>query len=123
MARVPLLVAALTAAVVFGAVMVLSEGEEVDLERAPPASAGLQVFNRMGCGSCHRLAAAGSTGPVGPNLDERLESYTARSLKARITAPVVGSAMPGDFDERMSDAELDALVAFLLASGTGARPE
>ena len=123
MARVPLLVAALVAAVVFGAVIMLSEGEEGDLERAPPAGAGLEVFNRMGCGSCHRLAAAGSTGPIGPNLDERLKSHTARSLKAKITAPVEGTGMPADFDERMSEAELDALVAFLLSSGTRGRPE
>jgi len=30
----------------------------------------------MGCGSCHTLAAAGSGGSIGPNLDERLGRHT-----------------------------------------------
>src|ERR1700729_3863076 len=34
------------------------------------AAAGKQVFTGVGgCGSCHTLAAAGTTGTVGPNLD------------------------------------------------------
>jgi len=32
--------------------------------------AGKDVFNSAGCASCHTLADAGSTGSVGPNLDE-----------------------------------------------------
>jgi uncharacterized cupredoxin-like copper-binding protein/cytochrome c2 len=32
--------------------------------------AGASVFQSAGCGSCHTLAAAGSTGTVGPNLDQ-----------------------------------------------------
>ena len=74
----------------------------------------------MGCGGCHRLAAARATGPIGPDLDERLPGHTAASLRAKIVDPgatAPGDAfatMPGDFGERMTDAELDALVAFLL---------
>jgi mono/diheme cytochrome c family protein len=34
------------------------------------ATAGKQVFESAGCASCHTLAAAGSTGTVGPNLDD-----------------------------------------------------
>ena len=111
----PLLVGALAATVVFGAVMLLSDEEG---EKADPAagSAGLEVFNRMGCGSCHRLAAAGSRGPIGPSLDDRLEGHTADSLKAKIVAPGETSLMPSDFADRMTSAELDALVGFLLAS-------
>ena len=116
MARLPLLAAAVAAAVAFGAVMLLSASEETESPRAAGGGAGLAVFNRMGCGSCHRLAAAGSSGPIGPSLDERLESHTAASLKATILAPAPGTAMPEDFGQRMSDDELDALVSFLLAS-------
>jgi cytochrome c oxidase subunit 2 len=76
---------------------------------------GLAVFTRMGCGGCHRLAAAQSGGPIGPDLDERLPSHTRESLTAQILSPSPGSVMPSDFGERMSDAELDALVDFLLA--------
>jgi mono/diheme cytochrome c family protein len=76
---------------------------------------GLAVFTRMGCGGCHRLAAAHSSGPIGPNLDERLPNHTRESLGAVILRPPANSIMPSDFGERMNDAELDALVDFLLA--------
>ena len=39
-----------------------------------PAAAGKDVFASAGCGGCHTLADAGSTGNVGPNLDERKPS-------------------------------------------------
>ena len=70
----------------------------------------------MGCGSCHRLAAARAEGPIGPSLDETLESHTAESLRAKIVSPGEMSLMPQDFGQRMSDDDLDALVGFLLAS-------
>jgi mono/diheme cytochrome c family protein len=78
--------------------------------------AGLAVFTRMGCGGCHRLAAANSTGPIGPDLDDRLPDHTRESLTAQILSPQAGSIMPEDFGERMSDEELTALVDFLLAA-------
>jgi mono/diheme cytochrome c family protein len=76
---------------------------------------GLAIFTRMGCGGCHRLAAAGSTGPVGPDLDARLPDHTRESLTAAILSPPPYAAMPDNFGERMSDAELDTLVDFLLS--------
>jgi mono/diheme cytochrome c family protein len=111
-----LLIAALAAAVAFGAVMLLSARESAAPEPVGSPT-GLAVFNRMGCGSCHQLAAADSSGPIGPSLDERLKGHTAVSLKAKIIAPVKTSLMPGNFAERLSEQELDALVGFLLASG------
>lgn len=39
------------------------------------AAAGAAVFEGAGCGGCHTLAAAGSAGNVGPNLDELKPSY------------------------------------------------
>ena len=92
---------------------------------AAPASArvdqasGHAVFVRVGCGSCHTLAAAGSGGTIGPNLDERLKRHTRASLIARITGPPSTdsfSAMPTDFGSRLDARELDALVRFLLAA-------
>jgi cytochrome c oxidase subunit 2 len=76
--------------------------------------AGLAVFTRMGCGGCHRLAAANSTGPIGPDLDQRLSNHTRESLTAQIVSPRPLSIMPEDFGERMTGAELGALVDFLL---------
>jgi hypothetical protein len=48
---------------------------------------GLAVFTRMGCGGCHRLAAAQSSGPIGPDLDDRLPGHTRESLTAQILSP------------------------------------
>jgi len=94
-------------------------GQEAALApaQAVPAGqeAGFAVFNRMGCGGCHTLAAANSSAPIGPDLDARLPSHTRESLTAAILSPPSYAAMPGDFGERMSDAELTALVDFLLA--------
>ena len=41
------------------------------------AEAGAALFEEQGCGSCHVLADAGSTGTTGPNLDELQPSYDA----------------------------------------------
>jgi mono/diheme cytochrome c family protein len=41
------------------------------------AAAGATVYQSAGCGGCHTLAAAGSTGAVGPNLDDLKPSYDA----------------------------------------------
>ena len=86
------------------------------------ARAGRAVFARMGCGSCHRLAAAGSSGQIGPPLDQVLDRHTAATLRAKITDPGAGSIMPQDFAKRMSSADLRALVAFLLAARDGSTP-
>lgn len=113
------LAAGLAAALVaFGVVMLASDGDDAPPTGppAPPQSDGARVFAGMGCGGCHRLAAARSTGEIGPDLDAALASHTAESLEAKIASPTPGTAMPSDFAERMSAAEMDALVSFLLAS-------
>jgi mono/diheme cytochrome c family protein len=58
-------------------------------QTAPAAAraSGRELFFQMGCGSCHRFADAGSTGVIGPNLDERLAAYDPKSLRATIVAP------------------------------------
>jgi cytochrome c oxidase subunit II len=128
------LTAGLGAAALAFAVVVLavglrdgSGGEGARSATTTPAAAartehdsGRAMFVRMGCGSCHTLAAAGSTGGIGPNLDERLGRHTRASLIARITAPPSEpgsfSTMPTDYGSRMTARELDSLVRFLLAT-------
>jgi hypothetical protein len=61
------------------------------------------------------LAAANASGVAGPNLDARLQAHTRESLVAQITSPPPQGGMPTDLAERMSDAELEALVDFLLS--------
>jgi cytochrome c6 len=46
-----------------------AEGVEGDAE------AGADVFAAAGCGGCHTLEAAGSTGAAAPNLDEAQPSF------------------------------------------------
>jgi mono/diheme cytochrome c family protein len=86
---------------------------------AQPAASedpGLTVWVAQGCGSCHRLAAAGSTAEVGPDLDAVLDGRDADEIAAKIVSPTPGSIMPEDFGERMSEAELRDLATFLAAS-------
>jgi mono/diheme cytochrome c family protein len=112
------------AALAFAAVALgvgIRDGPAAPTTAAPTEhQSGRAVFVRMGCGSCHTLAAAGSAGSIGPDLDERLGGHTRASLIAQITAPRSGadgfSMMPTDFGNRMSAGELDSLVSFLLAA-------
>jgi mono/diheme cytochrome c family protein len=122
--RVPPLAAGLVAAALaFAAVALVTDGDGTraagsgQVERPPAApSTGRAVFARMGCGSCHHLSAARSSGQIGPDLDLKLPAHTRASLRAKILAPGTASVMPSDFGPRMSDADLDALVNFLLAA-------
>ena len=87
--------------------------------RAASAADGRRSFFQMGCGSCHRFAEAGSTGTIGPDLDERLAAYDRASLvKTIVTPPGSGAAgftlMPDNFGERMNRRALNALAAYLL---------
>jgi mono/diheme cytochrome c family protein len=70
------------------------------------APRGAQVFVEAGCGSCHTLAAAGTRGTHGPNLDE------AADLSAAEIRVAIG-AHPDDFNQRLSEQELDALTNFI----------
>jgi len=112
------LVAGLVAAVT-AFLLLPAGGDEPPVASEPAGQAGRAVFAQMGCGGCHTLAAARAHGEIGPDLDARLPSHTAATLRATILSPPKSEAfaeMPTDFGERMSDSELDALVAFLLAS-------
>lgn len=115
----PLAAGVAVAAIAFGAVALVTnreDGPAATDSGAASSTGGQAVFARMGCGGCHRLAAAGSTGEIGPDLDVALGSHTDESLRAQILSPAPGSLMPDDFGARLNEAELDALVAFLLGA-------
>jgi mono/diheme cytochrome c family protein len=129
--------AGLVAAVLAFAVITAVDGDDerggagqaapAEHAEAPPAVAhanGRELFFQMGCGSCHRFRDAGSTGVIGPDLDERLAAYDRPSLRATIvtppgSAPGSFSVMPDNFAARMKSEALDALVAYLLAARRG----
>jgi cytochrome c oxidase subunit II len=93
-------------------------------EPNPAADAGAQVFAANGCGGCHTLAAAGSTGAVGPNLDKSLAPDDhAADIEKMITDPnaevVPGyppNVMPADYGKSLTPAQLSDLVQFLIDS-------
>ncbi len=63
------------------------------------AAAGEAVFASAGCGSCHTLAAAGTTGSVGPNLDDAQPS--AELVVERVTN---GSGVMPSFADQLDAA-------------------
>ena len=60
------------------------------------------------CGSCHTLAAAGTTGQVGPNLDQ--VSLTQSQVAAQISQG--GGGMPA-FAGQLNQSDINALAAFV----------
>jgi cytochrome c oxidase subunit II len=98
------------------------------------AAAGKAIFTGPGgCGTCHTLAAAGTTGTVGPNLDTRLrpDCKTPASIRARgstlaqcidtaiikpyayIPAGFQPNIMPPNFAQTLTPTQIQALVNFL----------
>lgn len=109
-----------------------AEGGEAESEEAEgeaeaeggSAENGAQLFTSIGCGSCHTLAAAGTTGTTGPDLEESLatDDNTA-GIEVMITEPdaeiVEGypaNVMPQDYGESLSKSEIHELAEFLVAN-------
>jgi cytochrome c oxidase subunit II len=103
--KTPTLIAALLVAAAGGmGVLGFTAGGGEEGERAAPraamaatagtATGGGAVWVAQGCGSCHRLAAAGSTADFGPNLDATLRGATASHIRTSIVAPAAATA-PG----------------------------
>jgi mono/diheme cytochrome c family protein len=86
-----------------------------------PGGPGAQVFASQGCGSCHVLAAAGSGGTTGPNLDESLKAgVTVDKIHEMVVDPNAEIAqgyprdvMPQNYEETLSEKELEDLVQYL----------
>jgi mono/diheme cytochrome c family protein len=83
---------------------------------APPSAkgdptAGKKVFLSAGCASCHTLKDAGSTGTVGPNLDQ------LKPLQARIQTQVEngGGVMPA-FKGQLSAKQIQDVAAYVFTA-------
>jgi mono/diheme cytochrome c family protein len=72
------------------------------------AENGKSVYAEAGCGGCHTFEPAGSTGTVGPNLDDADVSFDA--VVAQVTNG--GGGMPA-FGDRLSEAEIRDVAAFV----------
>jgi mono/diheme cytochrome c family protein len=79
---------------------------------APVGNAqGKQVFVSAGCGGCHTLSDAGSSGVVGPNLDE------AKPPEALVVARVTnGKGVMRSFRGQLTEAQIRAVAAYVSAA-------
>ena len=110
-----------------------AETETGQTETTPPATtaeeeapagdpaAGKALFASNGCGGCHTFEAAGSSGAVGPNLDEALEGKDAEFVHQSIVEPnaeVAEGYNPGVMPsfQQLSEDQVNDLVAFLTQS-------
>lgn len=95
---------------------------------AATTAAGKVIFTGSGgCGACHTLAAAGTTGTVGPNLGTRLVADAKKrglALPAFITESITkpnafiaagypAGVMPQNFSQILTATQIQALVAYL----------
>lgn len=76
--------------------------------------AGKQVYSQAGCGGCHTLKAAGSSGTVGPNLDDLKPGYEAAFKQVQQG----GGAMPA-FNDKLSKKQIADVAAFVAESAGG----
>jgi mono/diheme cytochrome c family protein len=86
-----------------------SEGPASTVEGDP--SNGAQVYSSAGCGGCHTMQEAGSSGTVGPNLDESkpdLELVVDRVTNGQ-------GAMPA-FGDSLSEQEIADVAAYVVES-------
>ena len=75
------------------------------------AAAGKEVYASAGCGSCHTFADAGTSGTVGPNLDESSVDFAAAEEQIRAG----GGGMPA-FEGQLSDEEIANVAAYVVES-------
>jgi len=91
-----------------------TEGGTTTAAPAGDAAAGKQVFESAGCVACHTLADAGSTGTVGPNLDDAKPPATL--VVTRVTEGA--GAMPS-FKDKLTEQQIQDVAAYVSsAAGT-----
>ncbi len=78
------------------------------------ATAGESVFVSAGCGACHTLKAAGSSGAVGPNLDQAKPD--AALVVDRVTN---GKGVMPSFKGQLTDKQIQDVAAYVVASTQG----
>jgi cytochrome c oxidase subunit II len=90
------------------------------------AAEGQQIFDDQGCNGCHTFEAAGSTGTIGPSLDEVLPQRSPDEIANSIVDPDAklspgfnSGIMPQDFGDALSPQQLDTLVRYLSENAGG----
>ena len=95
-------------------------GEEPTTTEAAPstpagdAAAGEAVFASAGCGGCHTLEAAGTSGKVGPNLDD------AKPDEALVVERVTnGMGVMPSFVDQLSEKQIQDVAAYVADATQG----
>jgi mono/diheme cytochrome c family protein len=78
------------------------------------AANGEKIFASAGCGGCHTLEAAGSSGSVGPNLDE-----AKPDLELAVDRVTNGSGAMPSFKDQLSEQEIADVAAYVVQSTSG----
>jgi mono/diheme cytochrome c family protein len=106
-----------------------SGGGSTPSGNAAQLAAGKKVFTVSGgCGACHTLKDAGTTGTIGPKLDnvaadakktgKPLADYVKESIESPNAYVVPGfpsGVMPPDFTKTLTAKQIADLVAYILA--------
>jgi cbb3-type cytochrome c oxidase subunit III len=72
------------------------------------ATSGKDIFVAAGCTSCHTLKDAGSSGTIGPNLDQ------AKPPKSRVVDRVTnGKGQMPSFSDKLSKQQIDAVASYV----------
>jgi mono/diheme cytochrome c family protein len=77
------------------------------------ATNGKTVFASAGCGSCHTYSKAGSSGSIGPNLDDLAPSFETEVRQVTNG----GGPMPA-FKGQLSEQEIRDVAAFVSGSSS-----
>jgi mono/diheme cytochrome c family protein len=85
-------------------------GEEL---QGDPA-AGEELFASSGCGSCHTLDAAGTSGEIGPNLDDAQPPFEL--VVERVTN---GMGQMPPFSGTLSPEQINDVAAYVVQSTSG----
>jgi mono/diheme cytochrome c family protein len=91
-----------------------ASGEPIDPANPPAPSPpgggtdGKSIFASAGCGGCHTLAAAGSSGTVGPNLDEAMPS-----LELAVDRVTNGQGGMPSFKGQLTEEQIQAVAEFV----------
>jgi cytochrome c6 len=73
------------------------------------AAAGKEVFlGSAGCGSCHTFADAGTSGTIGPNLDD-----SAPSFELAVDRVTNGSGAMPSFSSTLSEQDIANVAAYV----------
>jgi mono/diheme cytochrome c family protein len=77
-------------------------------------AAGSEIFASAGCGGCHTLADAGTSGTVGPNLDD-----SQPPLELVVDRVTNGQGVMPAFAGQLSDAEIRDVAAYVVQATSG----